>query len=113
TIGASVQAVKDAQLSGHVNRLMVGGSIDQSWTHFTSSSTLAFVNPDLSVTINPAIPGNGQIIHTLGNIGFVPVSLDARNNYFGLFATDTFDITSRLSVTAGGRLNVAKLKMAD
>ena len=72
-----------------------------------------FINPDLSVTINPAIPGNGQIIHTLGNLGFIPVNLDAQNTYFGLYATDTFDITSQLSVTVGGRLNVAKIKMAD
>jgi iron complex outermembrane receptor protein len=113
TIGASAQATNDAQLFGHGNRFAVGGSIDHSWTNFTSSSTLAFINPDLSLTINPAIPGDGQIIHTLGNIGFVPVNLDAQNTYLGLFATDTFDITPKLSVTAGGRLNVAKLKMVD
>jgi iron complex outermembrane receptor protein len=53
------------------------------------------------------------VIHTLGNIGFIPVNLDAQNTYFGLYATDTFDITTQLSVTAGGRLNVAKIKMAD
>src|SRR4029079_13104998 len=77
----------------------------------TSSSTLAFINPDLQVVINPAIPGNGQVIHTLGNIGFIPVDLAAQSTYLGLYATDTFDITSQLSVTAGGRLNVANLKM--
>ena len=113
TIGASLQAASDAALFGHTNRFTVGGSIDHSWTSFSSSSTLGFINPDLSVTINPAIPGNGQIIHTLGNIGFIPVSLDAQSTYYGLYATDTFDITSQLSLTLGGRLNVAKIKMAD
>jgi iron complex outermembrane receptor protein len=113
TIGASLQATSDAKVLGHDNRFTAGGSIDHSRTSFTASSTLGFINPDLSVVINPAIPGDGQIIHTLGNLGFVPVNLDAQNTYFGLYATDTFDITSQLSLTAGARLNVARIKMAD
>ncbi|HKS64272.1 MAG TPA: TonB-dependent receptor [Xanthobacteraceae bacterium] len=113
TMGASLQAVNDARIFGHDNRFTIGGSIDHSRTNFTSGSRLGFINPDLSVVINPAIPGNGQIIHTLGNLGFVPVDLDARNTYVGLYATDTFDVTSQLSLTVGGRLNVAKIRMAD
>jgi iron complex outermembrane receptor protein len=113
TAGASLQATNDAKVFGHENRFTVGASIDHSWTNFTSSSTLGFINPDLQIVVNQAIPGNGQVIHTLGNIGFVPVNLDARNTYLGLYATDTFDITSQLSMTLGGRLNVARLKMAD
>ena len=113
TVGASLQATSDARVFDHGNRFAIGGSIDHSWTNFTSSSTLAFINPDLQVVINPAIPGNGQVIHTLGNIGFIPVDLAAQNTYLGLYATDTFDITPQLSVTAGGRLNVANLKMVD
>ena len=53
------------------------------------------------MSTNPAIPGNGQIVHTLGNIGFIPVNLDAQNTYLGFYATDTFDITAQLSLTAG------------
>jgi hypothetical protein len=33
--------------------------------------------------------------------------LNARNTYYGLYARDTFDITKQLSLTVGGRLNVA------
>ena len=113
TIGGSLQATSDAKLFGRDNRFTVGGSIDHSRTDFTSSSTLGFINPDLSVTVNPAIPGNGQIIHTLGNLGFIPVNLAAQNTYLGLYATDTLDITSQLSATVGGRLNIARIKMAD
>ena len=113
TIGGSLQAGSDAALFGHSNRFTLGSSIDHSWTSFSSSSTLGFINPDLSVITNTAIPGNGQIIHTLGNLGFIPVSLDAQSTYYGLYATDTFDLTSQLSLTLGGRLNVAKIKMTD
>ena len=59
------------------------------------------------------MPGTGQIVHTAGNIGFAPVSLAACNTYYGIYANDTFDITNRLSVTAGGRYNIAQISMAD
>jgi iron complex outermembrane receptor protein len=45
TAGASLQATSDAKLFGHDNRFIVGGSLDHSWTIFTSSSTLAFIQP--------------------------------------------------------------------
>src|SRR5262249_45973153 len=79
TLGASLQATTDAKVLEHDNRFALGGSIDHGMTHFTSGSTLAIVNPDLSVTTNAGIPGIGLPIHTLGNLGFVPVDLDARN----------------------------------
>ena len=113
TVGASLQATSDARLFDHGNRFTIGASLDHSWTNFTSSSTLGIINPDLSITTYGAIPGLGQVIHTLGNLGFVPVDLDAQNTYYGLYLTDTFDITSQLSVTAGARLNVAQLHMTD
>jgi iron complex outermembrane receptor protein len=39
--------------------------------------------------------------------------LRATNTYVGVYATDTFDITSQLSVTAGGRFNFAQINLAD
>jgi len=117
TLGTSLQATNDAKLWEHDNRFTVGGSIDHGSTHFTSGSTLGFIKPDLSVTSSGAapgtIPGLGSPIHTPGNLGFVPVDLDARNTYYGLYITDTFDVTRALALTAGGRLNVAKIRMTD
>ena len=113
TVGASLQAASDAKLFGHDNRFTIGTSLDHSWTNFTSSSTLGIINPDLSIVTSGSIPGLGDVIHTLGNLGFVPVNLDAQNTYYGFYLTDTFDVTSQLSITAGGRLNVAKIKMTD
>jgi iron complex outermembrane recepter protein len=113
TVGGSVQASSDAKAFGRDNRFQVGGSIDHAWTDFSSSSELGYINSNLFVGPNGAIPGSGAIIHTLGTVGYVPVDLDAQSTYFGLFATDTVDVTDRLSLTAGGRLNVAKLRMRD
>ena len=101
TTGGSLQATSDAKMFDHDNYFVVGGSIDHSQIDFSANSTLGYIYPDLSVANNPAIPGTGSIIHTLGNIGYGPVGLDAQNTYYGLYATDTFDITSRLSATLG------------
>jgi opacity protein-like surface antigen len=37
----------------------------------------------------------------------------ATNTYLGIYATDTFDLTSRLSLTAGGRYNLAQIQLQD
>src|SRR5262249_48146520 len=58
-------------------------------------------------------PGTGQIIHTAADLGFSPVSLDAQNTYYGLYTNETFNVTPRLSLTAGARYNLAKIVMAD
>jgi iron complex outermembrane receptor protein len=42
-----------------------------------------------------------------------PVNLRALNTYAGSYATDTVDITQRLSVTAGGRFNIAQIDLQD
>jgi iron complex outermembrane receptor protein len=113
TFGGALQAVSDAKLFDHGNHFVVGGSIDRGSTSFGATSTLGYIYPDLSIGSNSSIPGNGSIIHTLGNVGYTPVGIDARNTYYGAFITDTFDITDRLAATAGGRYNIAKISVMD
>jgi iron complex outermembrane receptor protein len=113
TFGGSLQATNDDRIFGHGNHFVVGGSIDRGASNFAATSTLGYIYPDLSVGINPAIPGNGSIIHTLGNVGYTPVTIDTRNTYYGLYVTDTFDLTENLAATAGGRYNVAKINVRD
>ena len=113
TTGASLQAINDDKMFGHDNYFTIGGSVDHSKIGFQGNSELGYIYPDFFVGPNAAVPGTGQIIHTAGNIGFAPVSLAAWNTYYGIYATNTFDITNRLSVTAGGRYNIAQITMAD
>src|SRR4029077_3753942 len=42
-----------------------------------------------------------------------PVNINPTNTYIGLYATNTFDITSQLSLTAGGRFNYAQIDVQD
>ncbi len=113
TTGGTLQATNDDKILGHNNYFTIGGSIDRSKIGFQANSELGYVFPDLFVGPNSAVPGTGQIIHTAANLGFSPVSLDAQNTYYGVYANETFDVTTRLSLTAGGRYNVAKIAMND
>ena len=113
TAGASLQTTSSGQVFEHGNHFVFGGSIDRSTTTFSTDSTLGFVNPDLTVTVDPTVPGNGAIIHTLGDIGYGPRSIETHNTYYGIYALDTFDVTDRLSATAGGRLNILDLTVRD
>ena len=42
-----------------------------------------------------------------------PVSLRTTNQYSGLYALDTFDVTNAFSITAGGRFNDARIALED
>ena len=113
TVGSSVQASNNDKVFDHDNHLTFGGSIDHSRIDFRAHSELGFIYPDFFVGANPAIAGTGLVIHTGGNLGYSPVDLDAGNIYYGLYGTDTFDVTERLSATVGARFNLARISMAD
>ncbi len=113
TLGASLQAASTEKLFDHGNNFLVGGAIDYSRGNFNADSTLGIINPDLTVTADPAIPGTGSIIHTLGGFGYAPVDTNTRNAYYGVYALDTFDIDERLSATAGMRFNIANVAVSD
>ena len=60
----------------------------------------------------PFAQGTGLFINQpSGDVA--PVGLGATTLYTGLYATDTLDVTSRLSVTAGGRYNFAQINLTD
>ena len=107
SFGGSLQATSTGQLFGHDNHFVVGTSIDHGRSNFQASSELGTVDPNtLFVT------GTGVFIdQPLADI--TPVNLNARNTYVGVYATNTFDITSQLSFTAGGRFNYAQIDLQD
>jgi iron complex outermembrane receptor protein len=104
--GGSLQATSTAQWFGHDNHLVVGTSIDHGNANFRSSSELGTVDQNFFVT------GTGVFIdQPLADV--TPVNLGTSNTYVGVYATDTFDITRQLSVTAGGRYNYAQINLQD
>ena len=110
TAGFSLQATNTDQLFAHGNHFVVGTSYDYSVTHFNASAELGTFDPSQ----NYVMSGSGIFLGTSGNpVSDGPVSLRATNQYTGLYALDTFDVTSAFSITGGGRYNVANIDLQD
>ena len=96
---------------GPGNNLVVGATTDHSITDYSAWACSArcadldvissgeTINQGLSPTASPPIEQ--------------PVGVIGTNTYFGMYATDTFDITPRLAATASGRFNVAVISLKD
>jgi outer membrane receptor protein involved in Fe transport len=106
--GVSLQATNDDQLFGHNNRFVVGTSFDSSVTHFSASAELGTIGPGFVVS------GSGIFLGQSGNpISIGPVALRTTNQYSGIYALDTFDVTNAFSITGGGRFNDARIALED
>ena len=86
--GFSLQATNTDRLFGHNNQFVVGTSFDYHATRFTASAELGTVGPDYVVN------GSGIFLGQSGDPTSIgPVDLRATNQYTGLYALDTFDVT--------------------
>lgn len=106
-LGGSLQATYTAPLFGHDNHLVAGLSLDHGDVDFNSVNELAIINPQTLVT-----SGLGVIIDQPDG-SLAPVKLETTNSYYGLYASDTFNITPELAMTLGGRFNVAQIHLID
>jgi outer membrane receptor protein involved in Fe transport len=108
TTGGALQATNSDQLFGHNNKFVVGASFDASVTHFTASAELGTIGPNFVVS------GSGIFLGQSGSpVSIGPVDLLATNQYSGIYALDTFDVTNAFSITAGGRFNHANIVLED
>ncbi len=107
--GGSVQLTGSAPLSDHGNQFALGGSVDAAWTDFYSGTEVGVI--DSSLTVLPS----GLFVDTPENTPYTatPVSLRATDRYYGLYATDTFDASAALALTASARYNIAEVDLAD
>jgi outer membrane receptor protein involved in Fe transport len=106
--GLSLQATNSDQLFGHDNRFTVGTSYDTSVTYFAASAELGTIGS------NYVVSGSGLFLGQSGDpVSIGPVSLRTTNQYTGLYALDTFDVTNAFSITAGGRFNLAQISLQD
>jgi len=108
TTGVSLQATNTDRLFGHNNHLVVGASFDSSVTNFAASAELGTIGS------NYVVSGSGIFLGQSGNpVSIGPVDLRTTNQYTGLYALDTFDVTNAFSLTGGGRFNVANISLQD
>ena len=106
SIGGSAQAASAARLLDHENHFAAGVSVDHGHTQFSANSELGTIDQNLFVT------GTGVFIDQPA-ASLTPVGLLATNTYAGIYATDTFDLTSKLSITTGARFNIAQINLLD
>jgi outer membrane receptor protein involved in Fe transport len=108
TTGVSLQATNSDQLFGHNNKFVIGGSFDSSVTRFSASAELGTIGSNFVVS------GSGIFLGQSGApVSIGPVALRTTNQYSGLYALDTVDVTNALSITAGGRFNAARIALED
>ena len=109
SLGGSVQLTGRQQLARHDNQFAAGASVDIAHTDFSSGAEVGGI--DANLIVQPS----GLFVDTPEDSGFsaTPVILEATNKYYGLFITDTFDVTPALAVTASGRYNVARVDLYD
>lgn len=106
SFGGSVQATNTTKVVDHGNHIVLGASSDNGVVHFSGNSELGTIGTNLFVT------GTGVLIQQ-PTADLAPVNLRTRSGYFGVYATDTFDITPKAALTAGARLNVARIILND
>jgi iron complex outermembrane receptor protein len=104
--GAALQGTHRSEVFGRTNRLLVGASYDGGRTTFSARSSLG------ALALDRDYFGPGAVI-SQDNGSITPVRLDASNDYYGVYASDTLDVTDRLSLTVSGRLNVAEINLRD
>ena len=109
SLGGGLQTTYTGQIGGHDNHLAIGGSIDHADVGFQTTTEPGVINSSLQVQ------SSGFFVDTPENAGFTatPIALRAHNDYYGVYATDTFDVTPQLAVTASGRYNIADIALAD
>jgi iron complex outermembrane receptor protein len=114
-LGGSLQFTSTHTLLGHGNAFAVGATLDTARTHFFSGTQVGILNSELTVlpsallvfTPENSVDSNGDLVAA------TPVGLNANNKYYGIYITDTLDVTSQLAVTASARYNIAKIDLAD
>jgi iron complex outermembrane recepter protein len=107
--GASLQLTERLPILGHGNNFAFGATFDTAETNFSSGTEVGVLGASLTV-----LP-SGLFVNTPEGTDFsaTPVNLNANNKYYGFYLTDTFDVTSLLSITASGRYNIAKIDLSD
>ncbi|MDD5126219.1 TonB-dependent receptor [Methylovulum sp.] len=101
TRGGTIQALFGQDVYAHENNLTIGASYDNADVHFGSDTELA------SLTDDRGTIGSGIYVDES------KVRLHTHTDTVGVYATDSFSITDKLTATVAGRYNHIDLALAD
>jgi outer membrane receptor protein involved in Fe transport len=104
--GASVQVTNTDTLFGFKNHALAGVSFDGAQTLFSADSYIGGLTPVDRVFIGPGVeidePGSNS-----------PVRVAISSASYGVYVSDTLNLTPRLAVTAASRFNAALVDLSD
>ena len=104
--GASAQVTNTNEMFGLKNNLVAGVSFDGAQTMFSATSYIGGLTP-----LSREFIGPGLVIDEPGTNS--PVRVAISNGTYGLYLTDTLNVTPRLAVTVSGRFNAALVDLND
>jgi outer membrane receptor protein involved in Fe transport len=105
--GVSLQVTHKGDVFGRPNQLVAGASFDGADTMFSASTAIGGLTP-----LDRAFVGPGIVLDQADG-SIAPVRVGVTNAYYGLFFTDTLDLTDRLAATVAGRFNAAQIDLDD
>jgi iron complex outermembrane receptor protein len=105
--GTSLQISNKDPVWGLPNHLVAGFSFDGADTLFDATTFLGALDPITRNFVGPNIPID------LADGSIAPVRAGIVDAYYGLFFTDTLDITQALSANISGRFNAAQIDIED
>jgi iron complex outermembrane recepter protein len=112
TVGGAIQVTFTAPLAGMENHLVFGASVDHSVTHYAASGELGNLLPNLDVAGSGVIIDQGASATASPPIE-EPVSVRPVTDYYGVYFTDTLNLTPQLAWTVSGRWNRAQDEIGD
>ena len=105
--GVSLQVTNRAELFGRPNQLIAGFSFDGAETLFGASTQIGGLSLSDRVFAGPGT----TILQADGSIA--PVRVGISDAYYGVFFTDTLDVTPQLAANVAGRFNLAQIDLND
>ena len=110
--GVSVQMTRQDEIFGRNNHFVAGASFDGSRTLFGATTGIGGLDPVTLSFIGP--PGQPQGFITDQADGTdAPVRVAVTTAYYGVYFTDMYDITPRLTATVSGRFNAEQIDLND
>jgi len=105
TWGGTLQATSTAELLGHGNHFIAGGTLAHADTDFHSGVLLGALDGTRTVQNTIPVHSNGGSDRSVG--------LNTTSTYGSFYATDTLDLTKALSITASVGYNRAHIVLHD
>ena len=110
--GVSAQITRQDEIFGHNNHFVAGASFDGSRTLFGATTGIGGLNEVTENFFGPAGFPEGIIADQADGTD-APVDVSVTTAYYGIYFTDLYDITPRLTANISGRFNAEQIDLND